>query len=48
MNDQRINEDDHECFIFCNKHLEIGKRDLKQGGKERIKHIPDLKSASDK
>ncbi len=29
MNDQREDEDAFECFIFCDKHMEVGKRDLK-------------------
>ncbi|CDW88690.1 phd zinc finger-containing protein [Stylonychia lemnae] len=37
MDDQRVNEDDYECFVFCDKHLEIGKRDLKTGGKDRLR-----------
>ena len=36
-----MNEDDHGCFIFCNHHMEIGKRELKQGGKERIRKVED-------
>ena len=36
MDDQRENEEDYSCYLFCDKHLEIGKRDLKQGGRERI------------
>jgi L-fucose isomerase-like protein len=37
MNDLRENLDDYECYLFCLKHLEIGKRELKNGGKDRIK-----------
>ena len=40
MNEHREDEESYECFIFCQKHLEIGKRDLKIGGKERIKATP--------
>jgi hypothetical protein len=36
MNENREVEESYECFIFCSKHLECGKRDLKQGGKSRI------------
>jgi len=36
MNENREEEESYECFIFCSKHLECGKRDLKQGGKDRI------------
>lgn len=36
MNQQRENEDSYECFIFCKMHFEVGKRDLKNGGKDRI------------
>ena len=37
MNDDlREKEDEYECFVFCLKHQEIGKRELKNGGKARI------------
>lgn len=29
MDDQREDEESDECFVFCDKHSEIGKRDLK-------------------
>ena len=39
MNDDlREKEDEYECFVFCLKHQEIGKRELKNGGKARILH----------
>ena len=37
MDEHRENEESYECFVFCNRHLEQGKKDLKQGGKERIR-----------
>jgi hypothetical protein len=40
MNEQRENEEAHECFIFCDSHYEIGCKGLKEGGKDRLKPDP--------
>lgn len=36
MLEQKVNEDDEDCFIFCDKHVENGKKELKLGGKDRL------------
>jgi len=35
MIQQKVKEDDEDCFIFCDKHIELGKRELKKGGLQR-------------
>jgi hypothetical protein len=36
MDEQREDENSHECFVFCRKHYDIGRKELKLGGKDRI------------
>eukprot|EP00347_Sterkiella_histriomuscorum_P013471 403364586 len=42
MNQQREDEEAEECFIFCEKHEEVGRRDLQNGGKARLQ-VPSEK-----
>lgn len=50
MVEQKESEDSDECFIFCKKHDQIGKRELKSGGKNRLqqKLIPPKSSSNQK
>jgi hypothetical protein len=47
MLQQKRHEDDDDCFIFCDKHIEIGKKELKQGGSLR-NATPGANSSSSK
>ncbi|TNV84149.1 hypothetical protein FGO68_gene12006 [Halteria grandinella] len=46
MNDHRENEESYECFLFCEKHLEVGKKELREGGKGRL--VANTKAQIDK
>ena len=47
MIQQKHHEDDEDCFIFCDKHIELGKKELKQGGS--LRHgAPSATSSSSK
>ena len=48
MDDQRVHVDDYECFVFCETHVDCGKKDLKQGGKERLKQTTFKSQISEK
>ena len=48
MLDQKEDQDSDECFVFCDKHQDIGKRDLKLGGKKRLAYKPSIMGSDQK
>lgn len=48
MNQQRVDEEDYEIFIFCQRHQDIGKRTLDVEGKRGLDQVPPAKSVEKK